>query len=71
MHSRDKTDRMSDAPLPRVTVKRGADGGLKLKPDMGEGDEPVRPETIAEERPPQAADPRPVHDRNVGGPYGA
>ena len=52
--SRGQTVQPGGAP-PRLKVERDAEGNLKVvPPPQGE-----HPETIAEERPPQAPDPRP------------
>ena len=67
VHRRDKTDRVTAGAPPKLTVKRGPDGSLELRPDHAP--EGVHPETIAEERPSQADDPRPAHFRNTGGPW--
>lgn len=64
--SRGQNVQPAGAPPPKLKVGRGADGKLKVTPPEGE---PNHPETIAEEKPPMADDPRPAFDRNVGGPY--
>jgi hypothetical protein len=67
VHRRDKSERLTADGPPKIRVKRGEDGELDLSPD-GKADG-VHPETVAEERPAQADDPRTSFDRNVGGPY--
>jgi hypothetical protein len=67
-HRRDKTDRLAAGAPPRVKITLGKEGAVEIAPDQ-KPDE-VHPETIAEERPPQADDPRPAYWQNVGGPYG-
>lgn len=43
----------------RLKVERDPDGKLRFVPPPAERRDPVRPETTADERPPQAPDPRP------------
>ena len=50
----------------KLRVQRAPDGSLRVGPPAGEEPGAVHPETIAEERPPQAPDPRPNVPPNVG-----
>ena len=68
VHRRDRNERVTDGAPPRIRITRGKDGALELTPDGAAED--AHPETVAEERPPQADDPRPNVWRDVGGPYG-
>ena len=51
----------------RLKAEIGPDGKLRLRPPAGKDGDPARPESIAEERPPQAPDPRPDVPPNAAG----
>ncbi len=50
----------------KLKVELGHDGKVRIKPPA-DGPDANRPETIAEERPPQAPDPRPDVPPNAAG----
>ncbi len=49
----------------KLKVERDADGKIRFTPPPNEGRDPIRPETIAQERPEQPPDPRPPIDPNI------
>ena len=67
VHRRDNQRRIPAGGKPRVRIERGEDGAVRV--EFEDPIAPVHPETIAEERPPQADDPRPVFWQNAGGPW--
>lgn len=50
----------------KLKIDRDPDGKVRISPPPVEGRDPVRPETVAEERPAQAPDPRPDIPPAVG-----